>query len=333
MTHSPSSDLTRGYTAALGAAALLSTTAVFIRYLTVTYKIPALVLAFWRDIFLVLTLVPVLAIVRPALLRVERRHLGYLAAYGLMLSAFNAMWTLSVAFNGAAVATVLAYCSAAFTALLGWWLLREKLNWGKLVAIALSIGGCVLVADALDPAAWSANYIGILSGILSGLTYAGYSLMGRSASQRGLNPWTSLIYTFGFAAVILLGVNLVPGEGMPGGALRTGDMLWLETSWVGWGVLFLLAAGPTAGGFGLYNVSLSHLPSSVANLIVTLEPAFTALSAYFFLGERLTLIQAAGSLLIVGGVVFMRIYQGRIAGGAGTSRQAAKAPGRAEPGG
>ena len=48
MTHSPSSDLTRGYTAALGAAALLSTTAVFIRYLTVTYKIPALVLAFWR---------------------------------------------------------------------------------------------------------------------------------------------------------------------------------------------------------------------------------------------------------------------------------------------
>jgi len=331
VTHSPSSDLTRGYPAALGAAVLLSTTAVFIRYLTVTYELPALVLAFWRDVFVVLTLVPVLAIARPALLRAERRHLGYLAAYGLMLAAFNAMWTLSVAFNGAAVATVLAYCSAAFTALLGWWLLKEKLNWGKLVAIALSIGGCVLVADALDPAAWDANFAGILTGVLSGLTYAGYSLMGRAAAQRGLNPWTSLIYTFGFAAVVLLGVNLLPGEVTTGGAVRAGDMFWLGTSWAGWGVLFLLAAGPTVGGFGLYNVSLSHLPSSVANLIVTLEPAFTAVTAFFFLGERLTLTQAAGGLVIVSGVVFLRVYQGRTAEEAGTSRQAAKTPGKAEP--
>ncbi len=314
MTDTHPSDLARGYTAALGAAVLLSTTAVFIRYLTVTYEIPALVLAFWRDVFVALTLVPVLAIIRPALLRVEQRHLGYLAAYGLMLAAFNAMWTLSVTFNGAAVATVLAYCSAAFTALLGWWLLREKLNWGKLVAIALSIGGCVLVADALDPAAWGANFAGILTGVLSGLTYAGYSLMGRAASQRGLHPWTSLIYTFGFAAVVLLGVNLLPGEVIPGGAVRTGDMFWLGTSWAGWGVLFLLAAGPTVGGFGLYNVSLSHLPSSVANLIVTLEPAFTAITAYFFLGERLTVTQAAGGLVIVSGVVFLRVYQGRMQG-------------------
>lgn len=326
MTETSPSDLTRGYTAALGAAALLSTTAVFIRYLTVTTQLPALVLAFWRDVFVVLTLAPVLAVAQPALLRVERRHLGYLAAYGLMLSAFNAMWTLSVTFNGAAVATVLAYCSAAFTALLGWWLLKEKLNWGKLVAIALSIGGCVLVADALDPAAWGANFTGILTGVLSGLTYAGYSLMGRAASQRGLNPWTSLITTFGFAAVVLLGVNLLPGEVIPGGAVRAGDMFWLQTSWAGWGVLFLLAAGPTVGGFGLYNVSLSHLPSSVANLIVTLEPAFTTVSAYFFLGERLTVTQATGSLLIVGAVVFLRICQGRMARKDKASRYAAKTP-------
>jgi len=315
VTDTHPSDLARGYSAALGAAVLLSTTAVFIRYLTVTYELPALVLAFWRDVFVVLTLLPVLAAARPALLHIERRHLGYLGAYGLMVAAFNATWTLSVAFNGAAVATVLAYCSAAFTALLGWWLLKEKLTWGKLVAVALSIGGCVLVADALDPAAWSANFAGIATGVLSGLAYAGYSLMGRSAAQRGLNPWTTLIYTFGFAAVILLGVNLLPGEVIPGGAVYAVDLFWLGESWAGWGILLLLAAGPTVGGFGLYNISLSHLPSSVANLIVTLEPAFTAVTAYFFLGERLTVTQAAGSLVIVVGVVFLRVTQGRGARG------------------
>ncbi len=305
----PPSNLARGYVAGLAAAATLSTTAVFIRHLTATYGIPALVLAFWRDVFVVLTLWPILVIARPSLLPVSRRDLAYLAAYGAVLAAFNALWTLSVAFNGAAVATVLAYCSAAFTALLGWWLLGERLDWGKLVAVALSLGGCVLVANALNPAAWRANPIGLLTGILSGLGYAGYSLMGRSASQRGLNPWTALLYTFGFAAIVLLVVNLLPGSVLPGAASRPGDLLWLRDALPGWVLLFLLAAGPTVAGFGLYNVSLSYLPSSVANLIVTLEPAFTAVIAYAFLGERLTAIQAVGSITILSAVVFLRLHQ------------------------
>jgi drug/metabolite transporter (DMT)-like permease len=195
-----------------------------------------------------------------------------LIGYGLLLAVFNSMWTLSVALNGAAVATVLAYCSTAFTALLGWWLLKERLNWAKILAVILCLGGCVLVSEAIDPAAWRTNLIGILTGVLSGLCYAIYSLMGRTASQRGLNPWTTLIYTFGFAAIFLLGVNLIPDNPIPGTAGSPGDIFWLGDALAGWGVLILLAAVPTVMGFGLYNVSLSYLPSSVVNLIATLEP-------------------------------------------------------------
>jgi len=77
-----------------------------------------------------------------------------------------------------------------------------------------------------------------------------------------------------------------------------------------WGVLFLLAAGPTVAGFGLYNVSLVYLPSSVANLVVTLEPAFTVATAYLILGERLNGIQLVGSVMILAGVMFLRVYEG-----------------------
>jgi drug/metabolite transporter (DMT)-like permease len=264
----PAGHLTRGYAIALAAAATLSTTAIFIRYLTVTYDIPALVLAFWRDVFVCLTLLPVLALLRPLLLRVTRRHLGYLVGYGLVLAAFNALWTLSVALNGAAAATVLVYSSAAFTA------------------------------------------VGIVTGVLSGLGYAAYSLMGRSASQRGLNPWTTVLYTFAFATAFLLVFNLLPGAHLPGAATRPADLFWLRSALAGWGILFLLAAGPTLGGFGLYNVSLSYLPSSVANLIVTMEPAFTVVIAYLVLGERLTGTQLVGGAMIVTGVAFLRIYEG-----------------------
>ncbi|HZL82336.1 MAG TPA: DMT family transporter [Candidatus Deferrimicrobium sp.] len=304
-------DLARGYPIAVASAVILSTTAIFIRYLTQTYNMPALVLAFWRDSFVALTMLIVLAILHPRLLHVERRHAGYLVAYGLILTMFNSFWTLSVSLNGAAVSTVLSYSSAAFTALLARWLLKERLGWVKIVTIAGCLGGCVLVSGALEPGAWQGNLTGIVTGTLSGLWYAGYSLMGRSASQRGLNPWTTLLYTFGFAACFLLLLNLSFGRFLPGAAVRPADLLWLGKAARGWFILFLLAAGPTLAGFGLYNVSLGYLPSSVANLILTLEPAFTAVIAYVVLNERLNSIQIAGSLLILGAVVFLRAYESR----------------------
>jgi drug/metabolite transporter (DMT)-like permease len=306
------STLARGYSIAVVSAIILSTTAILIRYLVQTYQLPALVLAFWRDLFVGLTLLLILSIIRPNLRRVKRKDLRYLILYGLVLAIFNSLWTLSVALNGAAISTVLAYCSAGFTALLGWWFLKERLDWAKIVAVSLSLGGCVLVSDALSFEAWSANFVGILTGLLSGLLYAIYSLMGRSASQRELNPWTTLLYTFGFAAVFLLFFNLLPGDFLPGKAIYITDLLWLGTSLAGWGVLLLLAAGPTLAGFGLYNVSLSYLPSSVANLIVSLEPAFTAVMAYVLFGEILNAIQVIGSLMILAAVVFLRVYEEKL---------------------
>jgi drug/metabolite transporter (DMT)-like permease len=305
--------LTRGYLVAFISAIILSTTAIFIRFLTNNYHLPALLLAFWREVFVALSMLVLLAIIRPALLRVGRQALRYLVVYGLALAFFNAFWTLSVSLNGAAVSTVLAYCSTAFTALLGWWFLKEGLDWGKLLAVLLSLGGCVLVSGALDPAAWRVNLLGIVTGILTGVFYAIYSLMGRSASQRGLNPWTTLVYIFGFAAVFMLAFNLLGMGFLPGAAARPADFLWLGNSWSGWGILLLLAIGPTLAGYGTYNISLTLLPASVANLIVSLEPAFTAGIAYFLLGERLTWLEVVGSLMILAGVVFLRVYEGWLA--------------------
>jgi len=304
---SNSTNTSRGYTIALISAAVLSTTAVFISYLTTTYSMPPLVLAFWRDVFTALTLLPVLLWSKALSLRVTRKDALYLLSYGLVLAAFNVFWTLSVAINGAAIATVLVYCSTAFTAILGWWLLKEQLGVVKLLVVTLTLGGCILVAGATDILSWQTNAGSLFTGVLSGLSYAVYSLMGRSASQRGLNPWVTLFYTFGFAASFLAIINLIPS--MPGAATGLADYFWLSDSLQGWGVLFLLAAGPTVLGFGLYNMSLVLLPSSVANLVVTLEPVFTTIIAYVFLNERLTSTEIYGCAMILIGVFSLRIYE------------------------
>ncbi|MGD8403849.1 MAG: EamA family transporter [Anaerolineales bacterium] len=314
-------NLARGYTVALLSALILSTTAIFIRHLTHSYQLPALILAFWRELFVALTLLLVLRVVRPALIKIKKQDLSYLVIYGFVLAIFNSLWTLSVALNGASISTVLAYCSAGFTALLGWWFLKERLDWAKMLAVVLSLGGCVLVSDALNLEAWIANFVGILTGLLSGLFYAIYSLMGRYASQRNLNPWTTLLYTFSFGTVFLFILNIIPGDFLPGKAVQASDLLWLGTSLSGWGILLLLAAGPTLAGYGTYNISLSYLPSSVANLILSSEPVFTAVMAYTLFGEVLTFIQIIGGLMILAGVIFLRIYEGKLLRKSGSEKK------------
>lgn len=297
----------RGYTYALLSSLFLSTTALFIRHLTQSYQLPALVLAFWRDVFVVMTLIAAFRLFRPSLLRVPRSQVPYLVLYGLALSAFNATWTLSVHLNGASVATVLVYCSTAFTVLLGFAFLQEQIRWNKIAAVILCIAGCFLVAEAFDPTMWKINMGGVFMGIASGLFYAVYTLMGRSASQRGLHPWTTLLYTFGYAGLFLLGMNLQHLITLPGQAAVAHDLFWLGKSWSGWGWLILLAAVPTVAGFGFYNQSLSHLPSSVVNLIVTLEPPFTAIFAFLVLGEQLKAVHIIGGLIILSGVLVVRL--------------------------
>jgi drug/metabolite transporter (DMT)-like permease len=306
------SNRTRGYAIALLSAAILSTTAIFIRQLTQAYHMPALVLAFWREIFVAVTLIIFLGLIRPVMLTVQHRHIPYLIAYGFVLAIFNSLWTLSVAINGAAISTVLVYSSAAFTALLGWWLLKERVDRYKILAVIVSLIGCALVSDAINASAWQANLLGIITGIASGLGYAAYSLMGRSAAQRGLNPWTTLLYTFGFASMFLFTINLVSGGSRPGSATRPSDFMWLGNSIPGWTVLIILAAVPTLLGYGTYNVSLVYLPSSVVNLIATLEPVFTAVIAFLVFGELLNVVQILGSLMIMSAVVLLRMHENAI---------------------
>jgi drug/metabolite transporter (DMT)-like permease len=286
-----------------------ATTAVLIRYLTDSYQIPPLVLAFWRDLFLSLGLAILFALVKSKRLKLERRHWRFMIAYGFVLAIFNGLWTTSVVLNGAAISTVLAYGSAAYTAILGWRLFGESLNRFKMLAVTLSLLGCVFVSGAYDISMWRLNSAGLITGLISGFTFAAYNLMGKAATQRGINPWTTLVYVFGLAVPFLLFFNLLP-LGLPEGMSST-NLLWLGEEWFGWAMLFMLAIGPTVVGYGLFLVSLTSLPASVANLIATLEPAITAILAYLFLGEVFTLPQWIGSVLIVSGVILIRFSEAR----------------------
>ncbi len=296
------SQLTKGYVIAMTSIVILSTTGILIGYLLTNYALPSLLLAFWRNFFVCVALAPALFLIRPSWLRIEPTQLRFYASFGLILALFNSIWTLSVETNGAAVATVLAYSSAGFTAALAWWIFRERMGLPKIAAIILSLVGCVLVSNAFSPAMWNLNPLGILTGLTSGMLYAGYNVMGKESAKRKLNTWTTLFYTFAFAALFTLIFNLVSMalHAQPISAILPAMPVH------GWFILILLAFIPTLVGFGLYNTAMNYLSASTVSLLATSEPAMTAVEAYIFLDERMSIVQIVGSLIILSAVVMVR---------------------------
>jgi DME family drug/metabolite transporter len=167
--------------------------------------------------------------------------------------------------------------------------------------------GVALVSNAFNVAAWQVNAAGMAFGFATGLAFAFYNLVGKAASNRSIDSWTSLLYSFGGATFFLFIFNLA-FDSFSGRPLL-GNMLWLGDETFGWFILILLGIGPTLGGFGLYTLSLNYLPATVSNLIATLEPALTAIWAFFLFGEQLTTPQIIGGALVFAGVILLRIRE------------------------
>ncbi len=300
------SQASRGYLIALIATFIWSLSGIFISYLTENFIFPVMVLALWRDILACLVLIPAIALIRRDLLVPQPRQIHFLFMYGFLLAVYNVIWTMSVDMNGAAVATVLVYGSAGFTALFAWLLFKEEMNIIKVLAIVCSLCGCVFVAGAYRVELWLINPVGIVTGLMTGFLFAVYSMMGKECARRGMNSWHAMLYSFTFAVLFLFIFNILPISASGNGSIY--DILPVLPL-QGWIALIILAWVPTIGGYGLYIMSMQILPASIANLIATLEPAMTGILAYMFLGERFTMVQFIGAGMIIGAVVIVRLNE------------------------
>lgn len=291
----------RGYIIVLSGTVIWALTGIVIKILLTQYAVNPLVIAFWRVFFVTSFLFLVLLAVSPRSLRIEARDIPLFLVYGLIgVAIHQIVWIGSVQYNGAAVATVLIYISPAFVAIFAWRFLRERIDRDKVIALLLTIAGCVLVARAFDVSQIQLNLIGLGAGVGSGLTFATYSLIGRVATRR-YSPWTSILYAFLFGTLFLLPISLVATE-----FVYHTPFVPTGLPFDGWLVLIFLALGPTLGGFGAYTIGLSHLPASVASILAAFEPVTTAIVAYFAFGEMLDPMQLIGAGLILWSVIMLR---------------------------
>jgi drug/metabolite transporter (DMT)-like permease len=221
---------------------------------------------------------------------VRRRISAWVA--GLFLAADLILWNHSIADVGAGVATVLGNLQVLFVAVLAWLLFQERPGRRYLIMLPVVLLGVVLVsglvggtAAGLDPLA------GIGYGVGTSAAYAGFLLILRQTAGPARHIAGQLADATAAAAVGSLLLGLAFGG------------LQLHIPWPSFGWLLALALMSQTIGWLLITSSLPRLPAALSSLLLLLQPAAALVLADVVLGERPTLIQVLGAVLVCAGVL------------------------------
>jgi drug/metabolite transporter (DMT)-like permease len=213
------------------------------------------------------------------------------AGAGLFLAVDLVLWNHAIAEVGAGVATVLGNLQVLFVTAAAWLLLRERPGLKFLLALPVVMAGVVLVSGLAGAAHGGHAAAGIAYGVGTSLAYACFLLVFRQTAGRTRHVAGPLADATAGAAAgsVLLGLAF-------GG-------LSFSVPWPSFGWLLLLATTSQTLGWLLITSSLPRLPAALSSLLLLLQPAAALVLAAVVLGERPTLLQLAGAVLVCGGVL------------------------------
>ena len=156
-------------------------------------------------------------------------------------------------------------------------------------ALAASfVGVALLIGGAHFHLTWA-----LLLAVASPVVYTGYILVG----ERVMGSVPALAAS----AVIMVGAAI----GFSLIAAVTGE-LSLPRSPGGWAVVFALALFPTMLAITLFLAGLPRVGASRAALLSTWEPMVTVMLAVVVLGDRLSIVQVFGGLILLMAVVVVQ---------------------------
>lgn len=236
------------------------------------------------------SLVLVLLLFRRSLLRIRLRDLWMFVCTGVVsVVLFNTLYFYTTVNSQASVAVVLLYTSPAFVILLSALCFREKITGRKLLALGMTVGGCVLVSGMLG-GGYALTPKLLLTGLGSGLFYALYTIFARLALNK-YDSMTVTVYTFLMGA---LGALPLGKLGQSLSVLAAAPTLWVSAVCIG--------IVSTVLPYALYTWGLQRMDSGRASLLVAVEPLVGALVGILVFHEACGFWKILGVGLILGAV-------------------------------
>ena len=213
---------------------------------------------------------------------------------------FTVCYFSAIAIMSLSTAAILLYTSPIWIMLMSMLIFHEKMNKGKLVALILAFTGCVLVSGISGD---GITVTGLLLGLGSGIGYGLYSILGTIALRR-YTPYTVTTYTFVIAAI---GSWMIcrPAEMIT--KIKTAETL------PGLLLLCMLTAIVTAViPFLSYTLGLRTVEAGRAGILATVEPLVATVIGLLCFSEPLTVLSAAGIVLILAAVVILNLKENNL---------------------
>lgn len=209
------------------------------------------------------------------------------------LTFFSWCYFTTIQASEASIAVVLLYTSPIFVMLFSALCFRERITSRKLISLAMTFGGSILVAGLLGGSYQLTPRV-FLIGIGAGLGYGLYSIFGRYALQRGYSSITITFYTFVFSS---LSCAFLCHPGNIPTVMTPGTFLWCVA------VALICAVAP----YLLYTYGLSRMESGKAAILATVEPLVGSVVGIVLYGESRGALKIAGILLIFGAIILLNL--------------------------
>ena len=244
----------------------------------------------------------VLALTRPALLRVHRAHWRLLAAYGLAgVATAQVMYFAAVARIPIGVAMLLEFTAPILVALWVRFVRGTRLPGQAWLGTILALVGLALVAQVWDGLAFDA--LGMLAGVAAALGAAAYFLLGEHGVA-SVEPLTLVTWGMVVGAVVIF--VWAPPWSVPFDIFNDTTKFgpWHPPVWT---MVIAIAVLSTALAYFFSISAMRHLPSNVVSVLSLCEPVVATAVAWAFLGQSLTAVQVLGAAVLLGGATLVQI--------------------------
>lgn len=234
-------------------------------------------------------------------LRVGRRELAFLLAFGLVGVAL-VQWLYFVAIENlpVGVALLIEFTAPLFVALFARFVYKEHIRRRIWVAVAMCLIGLALVVELWAGVAFST--LGVTAAFGGALALTAYLLMAERERQHR-DPASLSFYGFLFATMLWAVVQPLwdfPWDVLDDTVSLQGNLS--EYSAPVWALVAFIVVIGTMVTFTLLTGSLRHLSATRASIVATLEPVVATFVAWAWLGETLGATQLIGGAVVLAGI-------------------------------
>jgi drug/metabolite transporter (DMT)-like permease len=193
----------------------------------------------------------------------------------------------------ASLVVLIAYIYPSLVVVAGWLFLRRAISAWHGIALAMSFLGVALLVGGAQFHLSSALVVPLVLAIASPTIYTGYILIGERVMTSVPAVAASAVIMSGAALAFCLLAALNHELALPRNA-------------VGWAVGVGIALVPTMVAISLFLAGLPRIGAARAALLSTWEPVVTVFLAVVVLGDRLSLVQVLGGVLVIVAVIVVQ---------------------------